>query len=164
MFKSVLTAIALATIATPAVAQDITVVESVQHTVNSTIEYKLETGSRDFWKIPTKSGDCEDFAILKRQLLIDAGWDANDLEVTLVLSKGSNGKVVNVGHIILYVKSLDLVLDIPNNSENVPLTSANFYETEDYRFFCKIGDISEKMYQNVSDRCDRSSFRRVAKN
>jgi len=39
-------------------------------------------GREDVWRIPTDGkGDCEDFALMKRQLLIQRGWPASALSV-----------------------------------------------------------------------------------
>jgi len=163
MFKLVL-ATAL-TISAPAYAEIPTLVETIQHEVNSTIKYKFEKPNRDFWKIPTTTGDCEDFALLKRQLLINVGWDESDLKIILLIeTNDSTEKKVNVGHVVLYIESLDVILDMPNiktPNVTVPLViSTNYYATENYRYLCTIGDISDKRFTNVSDRCDKTSFRR----
>ena len=65
--------------------------------------YKKE----EHWTLPEKYGDCEDYVLLKRQLLIDKGWPISSLLVTVV--KQSSGE----GHAVLTVrtKNSDYILD-----------------------------------------------------
>jgi len=65
--------------------------------------YKKE----EYWTLPGKYGDCEDYVLLKRQMLIDNGWPVSSLLVTVV--KQSNGE----GHAVLTVrtKGSDFILD-----------------------------------------------------
>ncbi len=66
-------------------------------------QYKTE----EHWALPGKYGDCEDYVLLKRQLLIDKGWPVSSLLVTVV--KQTNGE----GHAVLTVrtKESDYILD-----------------------------------------------------
>lgn len=59
------------------------------------------------WTIPTLMGDCEDYVLLKRQMLHKAGWPVNALLITVV--RDQNGD----GHAVLTVRTDrgDLVLD-----------------------------------------------------
>lgn len=61
----------------------------------------------EFWTYPRKAGDCEDFALAKRRELINRGWPASTLLITVV--KEANGN----GHAVLLVRTDrgDLVLD-----------------------------------------------------
>lgn len=41
-------------------------------------------GREDFWALPTSGqGDCEDFALLKRKLLMERGWPASALSIAV---------------------------------------------------------------------------------
>jgi predicted transglutaminase-like cysteine proteinase len=55
--------------------------------VNSTIVEVSDMdqyGREDVWTLPTSGrGDCEDFALLKRQLLIQRGWPASALSISV---------------------------------------------------------------------------------
>ncbi len=43
-------------------------------------------GVEDYWTIPVSGrGGCEDYALLKRQRLMRAGWPASALLMTVVL-------------------------------------------------------------------------------
>lgn len=61
----------------------------------------------EFWTYPNGYGDCEDFALAKRRELINAGWPASTLLMSVV--KQANGE----GHAVLLVRTDrgDLVLD-----------------------------------------------------
>ena len=66
------------------------------------------------WSYPDDGyGDCEDYALLKRRILIEAGWPREALLLTLV--RGADGE----GHTVLTVTTDkgDYVLD--NQNENV---------------------------------------------
>jgi predicted transglutaminase-like cysteine proteinase len=57
-------------------------------------------GVPEVWSFPTTGkGDCEDYVLLKRRMLIDAGWPASALLITVVRDlKGD-------GHAVLMVKT-----------------------------------------------------------
>jgi predicted transglutaminase-like cysteine proteinase len=61
----------------------------------------------EFWTYPDGRGDCEDIALEKRRQLIEAGWDASTLLMTVVREPNGNG------HAVLMVRTDrgDLVLD-----------------------------------------------------
>lgn len=76
------------------------------------------------WTYPANGfGDCEDYVLLKRKLLIEAGWPREALLITVVREKNGDG------HAVLTVKSDrgDFVLD--NQNPNILL----WFETG-YRF------------------------------
>jgi len=83
---------------------------AVNEHVNTTVQpvtdealYKVA----EYWTYPAGEGDCEDFALEKRRLLIANGWDASTLMMTVV--RQANGE----GHAVLMVRTDrgDLVLD-----------------------------------------------------
>ena len=62
----------------------------------------------EFWTYPTSGyGDCEDFVLAKRAALMQAGWPASTLLITVVRQADGSG------HAVLTVRSDrgDLVLD-----------------------------------------------------
>ena len=66
----------------------------VNYTVNTTITPITDKelyGVEEKWAIPTRAGDCEDFALLKRKQLIDAGISPSDLLMTVVLAAERRG-------------------------------------------------------------------------
>ena len=76
----------------------------------------------EFWTYPNGYGDCEDYALAKRRELINAGWPASALLMTVV--KQANGE----GHAVLLVRTDrgDLVLD--NQVGSVDLWSQTPYQ------------------------------------
>jgi predicted transglutaminase-like cysteine proteinase len=76
----------------------------------------------EFWTYPDGYGDCEDIALAKRRQLINEGWDASTLLMTVVRER--NG----AGHAVLLVRTDrgDLVLD--NQDGNVRLWSETPYQ------------------------------------
>lgn len=61
---------------------------AVNDRVNTTTTFRLDRdqyGASDFWALPASGfGDCEDFALAKRRLLIEGGVDPRNLRITLV--------------------------------------------------------------------------------
>jgi len=64
-------------------------------------------GVEEHWTYPKSYGDCEDYVLLKRYMLMQRGWPASALLITVV--KQSNGE----GHAVLTVRTNrgDYVLD-----------------------------------------------------
>jgi predicted transglutaminase-like cysteine proteinase len=74
------------------------------------------------WSFPDDGyGDCEDYVLLKRRLLVQAGWPREALLITVVRDKNGDG------HAVLTVKSDrgEFVLD--NQNESVLLWSQTGY-------------------------------------
>jgi predicted transglutaminase-like cysteine proteinase len=61
----------------------------------------------EFWTYPNGYGDCEDFALIKRRDLINAGWPASTLLMAVVKEANGNGHAV----LIARTDRGDLVLD-----------------------------------------------------
>ena len=82
--------------------------------VNSTVNAEIlpipevgQSSSNDNWKLPTSSGDCEDFVLLKQARLIDMGWPESALLITVVdMQDGTRHAVLTVS-----TDSGDLILD-----------------------------------------------------
>ncbi len=51
-------------------------------------------GQTEYWTIPTKRGDCEDYALLKRKRLIARGWPSSALLMTVVRDEKGEGHAV----------------------------------------------------------------------
>ena len=61
-----------------------TIAERINSQVNASVQYKtdLEQYSRpEFWVEANTFGDCEDYALLKRESLLKAGFDRKDLHL-----------------------------------------------------------------------------------
>jgi predicted transglutaminase-like cysteine proteinase len=84
--------------------------ETINRVVNTSIEPLTDLelyGVEEYWTLPTTKGDCEDYALLKRHLLIKRGWPVSSLLITVV--KDEKGE----GHAILTARTTqgDLILD-----------------------------------------------------
>ena len=55
-------------------------------------------GWDDVWTLPSNQGDCEDFAIMKKEELIKRGWPASVLLLTV-------GRLKGQGHTVLTVRT-----------------------------------------------------------
>jgi predicted transglutaminase-like cysteine proteinase len=64
-------------------------------------------GENERWTLPKTRGDCEDYALLKRHLLIKQGWPVGALLMTVVRDETGEG------HAVLTVRTAhgDLILD-----------------------------------------------------
>jgi predicted transglutaminase-like cysteine proteinase len=79
----------------------------VNRTVNAAIVPTADRSALRFWHLDARSGDCNEFAVQKRHELLQRGWPAAALALTVV--KTSWGE----GHLIVTVRTDkgDLVLD-----------------------------------------------------
>lgn len=96
----------------------------VNRDVNSAIEPATDLEIyqvNELWTLPTTKGDCEDFALLKRRKLMDRGWPASALLMTVVRDEK------NEGHAILTARTSqgDFVLD--NKTDEVRLWNQTPY-------------------------------------
>ena len=69
----------------------------INYQVNMAVEpvtdleyYKTE----EYWAYPNKYGDCEDYALLKRYKLMQLGWPASSLLITVVKQVSGDGHAV----------------------------------------------------------------------
>ncbi|MER3355183.1 MAG: transglutaminase-like cysteine peptidase [Hoeflea sp. D1-CHI-28] len=90
------------------------VVHEVNRTVNLSIMPKTDLeifGKEEVWAYPEISGDCEDYVLLKRHMLIERGFSAADLLITVVRKPDGEG------HAVLTIRTSegDFVLDNLND-------------------------------------------------
>ncbi len=80
-------------------------------------------GVKEYWTIPTDGkGDCEDYALLKRHMLIERGWSARALLITVVMDENKEGHAVLTAR----TQAGDLILD--NRSNEIRLWTKTPYE------------------------------------
>lgn len=99
----------------PAAARQVTdhgwdVIRAVNLDVNKTITPMTDMevyGREEWWEYPVDAGDCEDFVLLKRKRLLQAGFSEADLLITVV--RKADGE----GHAVLTVRTSigDFILD-----------------------------------------------------
>lgn len=86
------------------------VVRDINLSVNSAITPITDAdayGREEVWAYPVDAGDCEDFVLLKREKLMEAGFSPADLLITVVRKPDGEG------HAVLTLRSAqgDFVLD-----------------------------------------------------
>ncbi|MCJ8309224.1 MAG: transglutaminase-like cysteine peptidase [Rhizobiaceae bacterium] len=84
-------------------------------------------GVEEHWTYPKSYGDCEDYVLLKRYMLLQRGWPASSLLITVV--KQPNGD----GHAVLTVRTdrADFVLDnLDNKIKQWDKTSYRFLKRQ----------------------------------
>ncbi len=119
-------------------AAGLAVLDSVNRAVNSAVRPATDKeifGVPEFWTIPGSAGDCEDYAILKRRILIKRGWPASALLLTVV--RDENGE----GHAVLTARTMqgDFVLD--NKVDDVRL----WHETP-YKFVMRQSYLNARVW------------------
>ncbi len=108
--------------ATPARLSEL---DEINRLVNSAVEPVTDIdayGVEEFWTLPTTEGDCEDYALLKREMLIERGWPASALLLTVVRDEQGEG------HAVLTARTThgDFILD--NKVEDVRIWNATGYQ------------------------------------
>ena len=80
-------------------------------------------GRDEFWAYPDAAGDCEDFVLLKRRKLMEKGFSAGDLLITVVRKPDGEG------HAVLTVRTTqgDFILDNLNSEVKLWTTTPYRY-------------------------------------
>lgn len=81
--------------------------------VNASYTYNTDLPSRDTWQYPNDGfADCEDYALTKRKHLMDLGWPASSLLITIVEKKSEKISAWRT-HAVLTVRTAqgDYILD-----------------------------------------------------
>jgi len=119
--------------------------KSVNTSVNRRITEKSDDkaaggGTADEWRLPTSTGDCEDFAILKKHELLKRGWPSAALLLTVARSGG-------VGHVVLAVRTDkgDLVLDNRTNA-------VKDWRKAPYRYFARQSQSQHGKWERIGKR------------
>ena len=94
-------------------------------------EDRSASGNGDVWTLPSNGrGDCEDYALQKMKDLIDAGFPANRLALSVVIGLRDENHVV----LIARMDDGDYVLDNLNNAVKPwRATPYTFLATQDFR-------------------------------
>lgn len=101
----------------------------VNRIVEPTADQELY-GEIERWTYPENRGDCEDYVLLKRRMLIQRGWPASSLLITVVTDENGAGHAVMTAR----TSSGDFILDNKNSKvlswNKVPY---RFYKRQSYR-------------------------------
>ncbi|MGQ4273055.1 transglutaminase-like cysteine peptidase [Terrihabitans sp. B22-R8] len=97
-------------------------------------------GRLEYWAIPKDQGDCEDYVLLKRRLLIERGWPSSALLITVVRD------LKNEGHAVLTVAADtgDYILD--NQRDDIRL-----WNQTGYRYVKRQSQTDPKIWVFVGD-------------
>ncbi len=84
--------------------------DEINRSVNAAVEPATDLevyGQTEYWTLPGAKGDCEDYALLKRHMLVNRGWPASALLMTVVRDEKGEG------HAVLTVRTAqgDFILD-----------------------------------------------------
>ncbi|TCD14201.1 transglutaminase-like cysteine peptidase [Oricola cellulosilytica] len=98
---------------------------------------RVTAGRWDDWRLPTKVGDCEDFAILKKDRLTKQGWSPAALLLTVATFRGE-------GHVVLTVRTDkgDYILD--NRTDSIRIWSR-----APYRFFARQSQVRHGKWEKI---------------
>ena len=129
-------------------------IDELNREINHSIEPATDLeiyGVNEVWTIPTTRGDCEDFALLKRQRLMRAGWPASALLITVVRDEK------NEGHAVLTARTSqgDFILD--NKVEGVRL-----WDHTPYHFVMRQSYLDPKVWVSLDPTDGTSSPAAIA--
>ena len=101
----------------PATPQTLSQLDAVNRMVNRRIAPVTDQehyGTLEHWTLPgaSRKGDCEDYVLLKRRILMKRGWPASALSITVVRDEAGDG------HAVLTARTSagDFILDNKNNT------------------------------------------------
>jgi predicted transglutaminase-like cysteine proteinase len=122
--------------------------DTINRSVNRAIEPATDLevyGQTEYWTLPTSKGDCEDYALLKRHLLMQRKWPASALLMTVVRDEKGEG------HAVLTVRTAqgDFVLD--NKTDEI-----RAWQAVHYTFVMRQSYIDPKVWLSLDARDARS--------
>jgi len=112
--------------------------------VNASVTYKTDLeqySTPEFWKEAGAFGDCEDYALLKRALLKEQGFDEDKIHIATCWI---NVKADDTGHCVLIVETDKGQFILDNNLKDpVPLN----FEAVGYKYIWNIIERGGKWYE-----------------
>ena len=118
--------------------------ELINREVNESVSYKTDSEQYDtpeFWKEAGAFGDCEDYALLKREQLIQQGFDEDKIHIATCWI---NYIADNTGHCVLIVETDKGQFILDNNLKDpVPLN----FEAVGYKYLWNIIERGGKWYE-----------------
>jgi predicted transglutaminase-like cysteine proteinase len=118
--------------------------ERINSDVNASVTYKSDLeqySTPEFWVEAGTLGDCEDYALLKRELLKEQGFDAEKIHLATCWI---NVKADDTGHCVLIVETDKGQVILDNNLKDP--VSLNF-EAVDYKYIWNIIERGGKWYE-----------------
>lgn len=118
--------------------------ERINSKVNASVTYKTDLeqyGKPEHWCLPTDFGDCEDYALLKRALLKEQGFDELCIHIATCWI---NVKADDTGHCVLIIETDKGQFILDNNLKDpVPLN----FESVGYKYLWNIIERGGKWYE-----------------
>lgn len=95
-------------------------------------------GVSEYWTIPVDRGDCEDYALLKRHLLVREGWPVSSMLMTVVRDEKGEG------HAVLTARTAqgDFILDNKNDELKV-------WSDTPYQYIMRQSYINPKVWMSL---------------
>jgi predicted transglutaminase-like cysteine proteinase len=117
-----------------------TVNTAINHDIAPVTDIELY-GVADYWTLPRRQGDCEDYVLLKRKRLMELGWPASALLITVVRDERGDG------HAVLTARTQqgDFVLD--NKTDEIRL----WYQVP-YRFVMRQSYLNPRVWLSLDAR------------
>ena len=118
--------------------------DAINRQINARIKPKTDLalyGREEYWTFPVTEGDCEDYVVLKRRTLMQQGWPANALLITVVLDEQGDGHAV----LTVRTKQGDYVLD--NKVNDVRL-----WDQTPYKFLMRQSYLNPKLWMALDPR------------
>ena len=134
-------------------AVELSDLDEINRSINAAIKPVTDMeayGVSEYWTIPAEKGDCEDYALLKQQILISRGWPTSSLLMTVVRDERGEG------HAVLTARTSqgDYILD--NKLDELRLWNHTGYEFVmrqsyiDPRVWVSLTDETEKPPQSLA--------------
>ncbi len=103
-------------------------------------------GREEYWAFPAGKGDCEDYVVLKRRILMNLGWPASSLLITVVRDEAGDGHAVLTAR----TRQGDFVLD--NKVDDVRLWSQT-----PYRYLMRQSYLNPQLWMALDPRASQSA-------
>ena len=103
-------------------------------------------GREEHWAFPGNQGDCEDYVVLKRRTLMQLGWPASALLITVVLDEQGEGHAVLTAR----TKQGDYILDNKVNDVR------NWKQTP-YQYLMRQSYLNPKIWMALDPRLHRGA-------
>ena len=132
-----------------ATPQRLSELDEINRAVNRAIQPATDQdlyGVPEHWTLPVDRGDCEDYALLKRQILMQRGWPSSAQLMTVVRDERGDG------HAVLTARTAqgDFILDNK-------VTDIKPWHQTGYRFVMRQSFIEPRLWMSLApDHGDRS--------
>lgn len=96
--------------------------------------------TEELWTLPDTTGDCEDYVLMKRKLLVERGWPTSALLIAVVFDE------VGDGHAVLIARTTHGDFTLDNKTDEIRL-----WNRTGYRFVKRQSDADPRKWVSVGD-------------